>query len=123
MVQDGGLNVEGVSGGAVAVCYPMASSPRKMRLVADMIRGKNIRVAVNLLRFSKRKAAGLLYKVLQSAVANAQCMAMDLDVLYVGEIIVDASRVLRRMRARAMGRGCRVRKCYSRVKIRLLGEV
>ena len=85
-------------------------SPRKMRLVIDLIRGKNVGEAYAILQFSKKKAAEQIDKTLRSAVANAKSKAdqegefVDVDELYVREAYVNEGPRLKRWRAAAMGR-------------------
>lgn len=93
-------------------------SPQKARLVADLIRGKEVEVALNHLRFMPKKAARIIRKVLESAVANAsQNEAIDIDTLYVKEIYVDGGPMLKRIRPRAMGRASRILKRTSHINI------
>lgn len=95
-------------------------SPQKARLVADQIRGLTVSRAVDLLNFSTKKAAKLLKKVLDSAIANAEHnQGADIDELKVSTIHVDEGPVLKRMHARARGRGARIlkRTCHITVKV------
>ncbi len=93
-------------------------SPQKARLVADQIRGLPVERALALLEFSDKKAAEIIKKVLNSAIANAENnAALDIDGLKVQTIMVDAGPVLKRMRARAKGRGSRILKRTSHVAI------
>ncbi|MBI2969335.1 MAG: 50S ribosomal protein L22 [Gammaproteobacteria bacterium] len=93
-------------------------SPRKMRLVADQVRGLPVERALNLLAFSKKKAAGIVKKVLESAVANAEHNdGADIDELKVVEIHVDAGPSLKRLRPRARGRADRILKRTSHVTV------
>ena len=98
-------------------------SPRKMRLVIDQIRGKDVNEAYAILQFSKKKASLSIDKVLKSAVANATYKAdeagetLDVDDLYVAEAYVDEGRTLRRWRARAYGRATPVLKRSSHVTV------
>ncbi|AGZ79022.1 50S ribosomal protein L22 [Anaplasma marginale str. Dawn] len=99
----------------------LRSTPSKLNLVADLIRGQNVSTAVMYLKFCRKKAAFLVGKVLKSAVANARAnYDVDLDSLYVKEVLVGKSFTLRRVRPRARGRACRIRKRYGSVVIRLL---
>jgi large subunit ribosomal protein L22 len=97
------------------------TSPRKMRLVADMIRGKRIELALNLLRFSTKEAAGRLEKLLLSAINNWQAKnegeRMEDHNLIVSEIFVDEGRSLKRLRPAPQGRGYRIRKRSNHVTI------
>ncbi len=93
-------------------------SPQKARLVADQIRGKDVEQALNELTFSTKKAAGLIKKVLESAIANAENNdAADVDELQVSRIQVDEGPVFKRMHARAKGRGNRIMKRTSHILI------
>jgi large subunit ribosomal protein L22 len=93
-------------------------SPRKTRLVVDMVRGKGIQDALNILRFSPQPSAKLVAKLLKSAVANAeQKGAADVDRLFVKTIFVDGGPVLKRFVPRAMGRASKIRKPTSHVTV------
>src|SRR5690606_33133496 len=86
-------------------------SPQKCRLVADMVRGKPVGLALNTLRFTPKKGAKLVRKVLESAIANAENnLSADVDELKVQTITVDEAPVLKRFQARAKGRGNRIWK-------------
>ncbi|MCU7611917.1 50S ribosomal protein L22 [Anaplasma capra] len=99
----------------------LRSTPSKLNLVADLIRGQDVSAAVVHLKFCRKKAASLVEKVLKSAVANAQAnYGVDLDSLYVKEVLVGKSFTLRRVQPRARGKACRIRKRYGSVVIRLL---
>jgi large subunit ribosomal protein L22 len=93
-------------------------SPRKVRLVADLIRGLQVEEAMNLLRFTPKRAATPLRKLLASAVANAdQKPGTDVDKLHVVTISVDQGPRLKRFRPRAMGRASAILKPTSHIKI------
>lgn len=95
-------------------------SAQKARLVADQIRGMSAEKAVELLKFSTKKAAGLLKKVLESAIANAENNeGADIDELYVSSIFVDEGPTMKRMRPRAKGRGNRILKRTSHITVRV----
>jgi len=92
----------------------------KGRLVADMIRGKKVDQALNILAFTPKKAAGIVRKVVESAVANAEHNdGADIDELKVTSIYVEQGTVLRRFAARAKGRGARISKptCHIYVTV------
>jgi len=90
---------------ARAVARYIRVSPFKARQVADLVRGKDIREAIGILKYTNKKSAPLIGKVLTSAVANAEHnYDMDSDELYVSEIFVDEGPTLKRMRPRAYGR-------------------
>lgn len=96
------------------------SSAQKARLVADQVRGKPVGEALSLLRFSQKKAADMVLKVLESAIANAENNAgADVDELKVGAVCVDEGPTMKRMMARAKGRGNRISKrtCHIVVKL------
>jgi large subunit ribosomal protein L22 len=95
-------------------------SAQKARLVADQVRGKPVEEALNTLEFSTKKAAHLVRKVLNSAIANAENNeGADIDDLRVSTIFVDEGLTMKRMRARAKGRGDRIlkRTCHITVKV------
>ena len=93
-------------------------SAQKARLVADQIRGLPAEQALNELRFSTKKAAGLMRKVLESAIANAEHNeGADIDELKVAAVMVDEGPKMKRMRARAKGRGNRIIKQTSHLTV------
>nr|WP_314485737.1 50S ribosomal protein L22 [uncultured Kingella sp.] len=95
-------------------------SAQKARLVADMIRGKGVAQALNILAFSPKKGAELIKKVLESAIANAEHNnGADIDELKVVTIFVDKGPSLKRFQARAKGRGNRIEKqtCHINVTV------
>jgi large subunit ribosomal protein L22 len=93
-------------------------SPRKTRLVVDMIRGREIQSALNILKFSPQPSAKLISTLLRSAVANAEQKGVsDVDSLYVKTIYVNAGSVLKRFLPRAMGRASKIRKPTSHVHV------
>ena len=95
-------------------------SAQKARLVADEVRGMPVGEALNLLEFSKKKAAHLVRKLLNSAIANAENNeGADVDELRVATIFVDEGLTMKRMRPRAKGRGDRIlkRTCHITVKV------
>lgn len=95
-------------------------SAQKARLVADMIRGKDVAQALNILTFSTKKGAELIKKVLDSAIANAEHNeGADIDELKVVAIFVDKGPSLKRFQARAKGRGNRIEKqtCHINVTV------
>ena len=98
-------------------------SPQKARLVADQIRGLPVERAVELLNFSKRKAASTLKKVLESAIANAEHNeGLDIDELRVGAVEVNQGPTFRRYRARARGRAGGITKRTSHIKLIVTDE-
>ena len=95
-------------------------SAQKARLVADQVRGKPVEEALNVLEFSNKKAAAIVRKVLNSAIANAENNeGADVDELRVSTIFVDEGFTMKRLRARAKGRGDRIfkRTCHITVKV------
>ncbi|CAH0524498.1 50S ribosomal protein L22 [Vibrio hippocampi] len=95
-------------------------SPQKARLVADQIRGKNVDQALELLTFSNKKAAELIKKVLESAIANAEHNeGADIDDLSVAKIFVDEGPIMKRIMPRAKGRADRIlkRSCHITVVV------
>jgi len=95
-------------------------SPRKTRLVVDLIRGKGIQDALNTLKFMPQPSAKLVGKLLQSAVANAEQKGVsDVDRLFVKSIYVDGGAVLKRFLPRAMGRASKIRKPTSHISVTL----
>lgn len=110
---------------ARAIQKGIRQSARKMRLVADNVRGQDVNQAYAILRFSKKKAAKQIEKVLRSAVANAEQdslrenVAFDADAMYVQHATVDEGPTLHRWRAAAQGRATPINKRTSTVEIRL----
>ncbi len=95
-------------------------SAQKARLVADQIRGQKVDQALNILAFSEKKAAHLVKKVLESAIANAEHNeGADVDELRVSEIFVDEGMTMKRIQPRAKGRADRIMKrtCHITVKV------
>lgn len=96
------------------------TSAQKARLVADQIRGLPVDRALETLVYSQRKAATLVKKVLDSAIANAEHNeGADIDDLYVSEIFVDEGPTLKRFQARAKGRGNRILKRTSHITVKV----
>lgn len=99
-----------------AVGKYLRMSPYKVRLVADLIRGKSVDEALTILKFLPKKGARLVNKTLHSAVANAEVkQTIDIDNLYVKSILVDEGPRLKRWRPRSMGRATRIAKRTSHV--------
>ena len=98
-------------------------SPQKARLVADQVRGQKVEQALNLLKFSNKRAADIIRKVLESAIANAENNdGADVDELKVKEIFVDQGPVMKRIQPRATGRADRILKRTSHITIRVADE-
>ena len=93
-------------------------SPQKVRKVAGAVKGKPVEAGLNILKFMPQKAAGLIEKVLRSAIANAEeTKNLDVDSLVVRNIFVDQGPTLKRFRARARGRGSRILKRTSSITV------
>lgn len=103
---------------AKAAIRQIRISPQKARLIADLVRGKEVSTAINLLRFMPKKGARIIKKLLESAIANAsQNEAIDIDTLYIKKITVDGGATLKRIRPRAMGRASRILKRSSHIYV------
>ena len=89
-------------------------SPYKVRLVADLVRGKKVEEALTLLKFLPKKSGRLINKTLRSAVANAEnTQTIDVDTLFIKTILVDEGPRLKRWRPRAMGRATRITEAHQ----------
>ena len=101
------------------------TSPRKMRLVADTVRGKKVDTALTILKFNQKEASNKLEKLLMSAISNWQAKNEDADVeqanLFVKEIRVDSAGMLKRLRPAPQGRAHRIRKRSNHVTL-ILGS-
>ena len=98
-------------------------SAQKARLVADQVRGKGVEEALNILTFSPKKAAGLIKKVLNSAIANAEHNdGADVDELKVSSVFVDEGTTLKRIRPRAKGRADRIMKRSCHITVQVAGS-
>lgn len=104
-----------------AVLRNCPTSPRKMRLVADMIRGESVDRAIDILRFCPKEASRKMEKLLLSAIANWQekneGMRIEDSALFVSEIFVDSARMLKRLRPAPQGRAHRIRKRSNHVTL------
>ena len=101
---------------ATAIGRNLRTSPRKLNLVAETIRGRSAEAALSELTFSKRRIAGEVKKVLQSAIANAENNhQLDVDRLYVAQASVGKSFSMRRFRPRARGRSATIMKPFSTI--------
>ncbi len=103
-----------------AVLRGVRLSPQKGRLVADLVRGKGVDQALNILSFCPKKGASIIKKVLESAIANAEHNdGADIDALKVTRIHIERGTVLKRFTARAKGRGNRISKptCHIYVTV------
>ena len=97
-------------------------SPRKARLVADLVRGKAVGPASDILAFEARKGAGLVRKALLSAVANAENQNADIDELRIAEIYVNQGIAMNRIKPRAKGRADRILKRTCHVTVTVADE-
>ena len=103
---------------AIAILRNVRTSPQKLNLVAQMIRGKNVDSALAQLTFSKRRIAVDVKKALQSAIANAENNhQLDVDRLFVAEAFVGKKMVMKRWRARARGRVGKIQKPFSVITV------
>ena len=103
---------------AKAVAHLLRGSPRKLNLVAELIRGKDAGKALAELTFSKRRISGPVKRVLQAAIANAENNhQLDVDRLYVAEASVGRGMVMKRFHARARGRGARILKPWANLTV------
>jgi large subunit ribosomal protein L22 len=104
-----------------AVLRNCPTSPRKMRLVADMIRGMEVNKALDVLKYSSKEASRRVEKLLLSAIANWQAknegIRLEESELYVSQIMVDSGRILKRLRPAPQGRAHRIRKRSNHVTI------
>ncbi|RMF84176.1 MAG: 50S ribosomal protein L22 [Nitrospinota bacterium] len=104
---------------AKAIAKYIRTSPRKARMVADLIRGRQVGEALNILAFTNKKAARLIEKLVRSALANAEQNEAidDLDALVISEITVDPGPTLKRYMPRARGRATPIRKRTSHIRV------
>ena len=103
---------------AKAILRTARISPQKARLVADQVRGLSVDRALGLLKFSDKKAAHMIYKIVYSAASNAENnYGADADDLTVKTIMVDEGPTLKRFMARAKGRGTRILKRTSHITV------
>ncbi|MBL7853475.1 MAG: 50S ribosomal protein L22 [Cyclobacteriaceae bacterium] len=107
------------TGPSVAYLNNVPTSPRKMRLVANLIRGQRVAHALNILKYEAKHPAARLEKLLLSAISNWEGRNSDGNVadLYVKEIFVDGGRILKRLRPAPQGRAHRIRKRSNHVSI------
>ncbi len=103
------------------------TSPRKTRLMADLIRGKNVDYALNVLKYSKKESSEKIRKLLLSAIANWQAKNENARIedsnLFVKEIFVDGGTILKRLRTAPQGRGYRIRRRSNHITIVLDSKV
>lgn len=106
-----------------AVARYMRISPNKVRKLSGAVKGKPVESGIETLKFMPQKAAGMLEKIVRSAVANAdQNPEIDVDTLVIRNVIVDGGPTLKRFRARARGRGTRILKRTSHITVILADE-
>ena len=97
-------------------------SPQRVKLVADLVRGKGVAEATSILRFTPNRSARPILKLLKSAISNAVTKGdVDTDNLFVSQVLVGPGPIIKRFTTRAMGRGTRVNKRTSHITI-VLGE-
>ena len=94
-------------------------SPRKVRLLADLVRGKEAHKALSTLAFVNKRAAHPFTKLIESAIANAKSQGIDVSKLYIKSVAVDKGTVLKRMMPRARGVGARINKRNSHITVEL----
>ena len=98
-------------------------SPQKVRLIVDQVRGKPVGDALDILSFSPQKAAGLVRKVVESAIANAENNeGADIDELKISQVFVDAGLTMKRIKPRAKGRADRILKRTSHITVTVTDE-
>ncbi|NTV14258.1 MAG: 50S ribosomal protein L22 [Desulfobulbaceae bacterium] len=103
---------------AKALARQIRISPQKARLIADLVRGKDVAEAINTLRFMPKKGARVIRKVIESALANAsQNDSIDVDTLYVKKVFIDGGPMLKRIMPRAQGRANRILKRTSHITV------
>ena len=94
------------------------TSPRKARMVTELVKGKGVEEALNILAFTKKAPAKIITKLLKSAVANADQMKnIDVDTLFIKQINVDQGPTMKRYRPRAMGRATMIRRRMSHITV------
>lgn len=107
---------------AKAIAKFQRVSPRKTRLVARNVVGMGVEDALNVLRFTPNKPAGVLYDVVKSALANASQTSVNVDAMFVKEVLVNEGPSWKRFMPRAQGRATRVRKRTSHITVILAEE-
>lgn len=112
---------KGATGATTSSLKNIPTSPRKMRLVADMVRGERVNKALNILKFDGHIASYHIEKLLLTAIADWQMANEDINIesadLYIKEIFVDSARMLKRLRPAPQGRAHRIRKRSNHVTI------
>ena len=102
-----------------AILKNYRQSPRKVRLIADLVRGKDVKKALDMLTFVNKRAALPFTKLIKSAEANAKSHGMDVSRLVVKSVAVDKGTVLKRFMPRARGTASRINKRNSHIKVEL----
>jgi large subunit ribosomal protein L22 len=102
-----------------AILKDYRQSPRKVRLLADLVRGKKVVEALATLKFVDKRAAGPFSKVIDSAVANAKAAGVDTSKLFIKAVAVDKGTVLKRSMPRARGSASRINKRNSHISVEL----
>ncbi|MTI70819.1 MAG: 50S ribosomal protein L22 [Firmicutes bacterium] len=103
---------------AKAIAKHIRISPRKVQIVADLVRGKDVQEALTILKFTPKKGAKELEKVMKSAAANAEHnLDLDIDNLYVSEAYANQGPTLKRFRPRAQGRAFEIKKRTSHIGV------
>ena len=102
-----------------AVLKNYRQSPRKVRLIADLVRGKKVKDALNTLKFVDKRASEPFAKVIRSAVANASQSGANTDALKITKVTVDKGPTLKRFRPRARGSASRINKRNSHITVEL----
>ena len=102
-----------------AILKNYRQSPRKVRLLADLVRGKKVKVALATLQFADKRAAGPFAKVIESAVANAKMAGKDVQNLTIAKVAVDKGTVMKRFMPRARGSASRINKRSSHIVVEL----
>ena len=108
---------------AVARLRNLRIAPRKARIIADLVRGKDVGSAINTLRFMNKSGSREFFKLIVSAVANAEDKGeADVENLYISKVTVDQGSTLKRWRPRAQGRGTRIEKKTSHVTLEVSSQ-
>jgi large subunit ribosomal protein L22 len=102
-----------------AVLKNYRQSPRKVRLIADLVRGKKVKAALAQLQFVEKRASGPFAKVISSAAANAKSQGVDVDSLIITKVSVDKGEIFKRFMPRARGSASRINKRNSHISVEL----
>lgn len=102
-----------------AILKNYRQSPRKVRLIADLVRGKDVKKALDMLTFVNKRASLPFMKLIKSAEANAKSQGVDVSALIVKSVAVDKGTVLKRIMPRARGVAARINKRNSHIKVEL----